>query len=418
MDQSFIPRRGARASAVALLVLTIALAAGCSGNDGGGLTGPPTGPPTQPPPPPPPPPTDPGPGGPAPVGTPMYAVDLSNNFLVFGSGSIGTVTMKKKISGVPILKRIIGLVIRPSDKALIGIGNDSRVYKINPLTAQATPVNSTPFSPSISSIFDVHFGIALEPNGQRVRVISAESGGNWSVDIHTGTATMGKPARYGAGNPHQGKTPRLLGVVYPTLPDSAKQPGWCANLAYGIDADEAIMLATCDPHSGFWYPTGLNPPGSASSLVSRGSSSSNVTYDREFEELKDQLLRCGEFMESAGGSESDGEEEPTGGSGGGGPWFPRSPDTEFFVFLVKVGELQNRSGTVKLIDGQKWGLTLGPVVPSSEPVQSVVFDKGGPYGPSTSTTALRQAGQPAFQSLLLGGDAPPTDPRASCTGGA
>jgi hypothetical protein len=77
----------------------------------------------------------------------MYAVDLSNNFLVFGSGSIGTLTAKMRISGLPFLKRVIGLAIRPSDGAVIGVGNDSRVYTIDPLTAEATPVSTTPFSP-------------------------------------------------------------------------------------------------------------------------------------------------------------------------------------------------------------------------------------------------------------------------------
>ena len=409
MDQRLAcPRRG-RAFALAFLALFAGFAAGCGGDKGGSVTGPPE--------PEPPDPVDPGPQGPAPVGTVMYAVDLSNNFLVFGSGGVGTLTAKMKITGVPILKRIIGLALRPSDNAVIGIGNDSRVYTINPMTAKATPLNGTLFSPQISSIFDTHFGMALEPNGQRVRLIAAESGANWSIDIQNGSATKGKPARYGAGSPLQGGTPRLLGLVYPTLPDSAKGPGWCANLAYGIDADKAVMLASCDPDGGFWYPTGLTPPGSARALVSRRHSS-NVQYNRDFEELKDLLLRCGEFMESAGGSDSDGEEEPAGGVGEGGPWFPRSPDTEFYVFLVEVGTKQNRSGTVKLIDGQKWGLTLGPDLGSVEPVQSVVFDKGGPYSSSSSAAAFRGDGRPGIQAMVGNGREQETDPRASCAGGS
>ena len=101
-----------------------------------------------------------------------------------------------------------------------------------------------------------------------------------------------------------------------------------------------------------------------------------------------------------------------------GPWFPRSPDTEFYVFLVNVGELQNRSGTVKLIDGQKWGLTLGPALPSNDPVQSVVFDKGGPYGPSNSAPSPRRERQMGIQPLVMASPEPAIDPRASCTGGS
>ncbi len=403
MDQQTAFPRGRFSLTLAFLALTTILPAGCGGDNLRGMTGPPEEEPG---------PTGPGeepeePGGPAPVGTVMYAVDLSNNFLVFGSGSIGTLTAKMRISGLPLLKRVIGLAMRPSDNAVIGIGNDSRVYNIDPLTAEATPISSAPFSPAISSIFDTHFAMALEPNGTRVRLISAESGGNWSIDIHTGTATRGKVARYGAGTPLQGRTPRLLGIVYPTLPASAKGAGWCPNLAYSADADEANVLASCDPDSGYWYTTGQTPPGS-SKVLATSTRSSNAGYNREWEELKDQLMRCGEWMQSVGGSESEGEEAPSGPEGG--PWFPRSPDTEFHVFLVELGARQNKSGTVKLIDGEKWGLTLGPTVPSAEPVQSVVFDKGGPYGPSY----VREGPRPKLQALLSTATQPPADPRASC----
>jgi hypothetical protein len=42
--------------------------------------------------------------------------------MVFGTGSIGTLTAKMRISGLPILKRIIGMAVRPSDGALMASG--------------------------------------------------------------------------------------------------------------------------------------------------------------------------------------------------------------------------------------------------------------------------------------------------------
>ena len=409
MDQQTVFRRRGLAFTLAFLALTTTQSA--CGGDSGGMTGPPEEEPG--------PPTDPGGNGgnegggdhgPAPVGTVMYAVDLRNNFLVFGSGSIGTLTAKTRISGVPILKRIIGLAIRPADNAVIGVGNDNRVYTIDPYTAHATPVSSTPFSPGIASMFDIHFAMSLEPNGTRVRLISAESGGNWSIDIHTGTATTGKPTRYGAGSSLEGRTPRLLGIVYPILPDSAKGPGRCPNLAYGADADRAIVLASCDPDTGFWYQTGRTPPGTSSALRSRASSSSS-RYDREWEELKDQLLRCGEWMHNVGGSRSDGEDAPPQG---GGPWFPRSPDTEFYTFLVEVGTKMNRTGTVKLIDGEKWGLTLGPNLPSEDEVQGVVYDKIGSWSPSRAAGTGWPPLQAKVERPLLESDHS-GEPKAGCT---
>ncbi|HEU5039578.1 MAG TPA: DUF4394 domain-containing protein [Gemmatimonadales bacterium] len=411
MDQ-ILTRRRIRAAALAFLTLTAALTAACGGDSGGGLTDPPSDPsdPTDPGP------DDPGgPQGPAPVGTVMYAVDLSNNFLVFGSGSVGTLSAKMRITGLPILKRVIGLAIRPSDGAVIGVGNDSRVYTIDPLTAEATPVSDSPFAPQIASFFDIHFAMAVEPNGQRVRLVAAESGGNWSIDMNTGTATLGAGAEYGAGSELEGHTPRLLGLVYPTLPDSAKQAGWCANLAYAVDADEATVIASCDPETGWWYPTGRSPEPSTAIAATgvRLQASATATVPKELEELRDQLLRCGEFMNTPSGSTSEGEQEPPAESG---PWFPRSPDTEFWVFLNKVGELQNRAGTVKLIDGQKWGLTLNSEVPSAPLIQSGVWAVGGPYGPSQAS-AGRPRVRPEIQLSSAESEAA-SDPWAACTSGS
>ena len=395
------------------LTLAITTLSGCGKDSSGGITGPPEDPPEVP--------SDPGngggtgggPTGPAPVGTVMYAVDLSNNFLVFGTGSIGTITAKMRIHGLPLLKRVIGLVVRPSDGALIAVGNDSRVYTIDPLTAEATPVGPA-FSPKIASAFDVHFAMALEPNGTRVRLIAAESGGNWSIDISNGTATLGKSARYGAGQPLAGHTPRVLGIVYPQLPASAKGAGWCPNLAYSADADEAVIIASCDPNKGYWYEVGRTAPGSSNVAASHGSANSSP-YSPEWEALKDQLLRCGEWMQSVEGSSSEGEAEPTGPDGG--PWYPKSPDTEFWVFLVKVGELQNRQASAMLIDGQKWGLHLGPASPSPEPYQSVVIVKGSSpyYSPSYSVKGLHPAVQSKLQNLAAEESGPSGDPRSTCT---
>jgi uncharacterized protein DUF4394 len=263
--------RSFRAIALALLALAAGLAgAGCGKEGGSGPTDPVTSDPGT---------SDPGtdPGstdpeaawpGPAPVGVVAYAVDLSNNFLVFGSESMDVLTAKMRITGVPILKRIIGIALRPSNGKLYGIGNDSRVYTIDPLTAVATPVSGSEFSPKIASMFDNHFAMDLEPGTERVRLIAAESGGNWLINLDDGTAVLEENARYGPGTPLEGRTPRLLGLAYPSLPDSARQEGWCTHLAYAVDADEAMLIASCDPAGGQWWPTGA-PPEAAPVLAAR-----------------------------------------------------------------------------------------------------------------------------------------------------
>jgi hypothetical protein len=263
------------------------------------------------------------------------------------------------------------------------------VYTIDPLTAEATPIGSGPFSPMIASFFDIHFAMALEPNGDRVRLIAAESGGNWSIDIEDGTARLDPNAKYAPGTPLAGRTPRLLGAVYPTLPDSAKQTGWCQNLAYAVDADEAIMLASCDPATGQWFPTGMSPEPSTSSRPMGRLLQMSVSGSapKAFEDLKDQIMRCGEFMNSPRGSTSPGEPRPAEG----GPWFPRTPDTEFYLDVLALGEAQNRMYKSMLITPEDVGLVPVGTLGTVEPVQSVVWEESGLYGPTPRPKSVRQS---------------------------
>jgi Domain of unknown function (DUF4394) len=411
------PRRGIRAVALAFLTLTATLAVlGCGKDGGSGPTDP--GP------------SDPGPSdqepvgwpGPAPVGHVMYAVDLSNNFLVFGSESFDALTAKMRIEGLPILKRIIGIALRPSNGKLYGVGNDSRVYTIDPLTAVATPVSSGPFSPKIASAFDIHFAMDLEPKGDRVRLIAAESGGNWSISLDDGTAILEENARYGPGTPLEGKTPRLLGIAFAPPADTA-DASLCQNLAYGVDADEAIMVASCDPATGLWWPTVSEGPSQSSLSYGRTGELPRPTFataPRAFEELKDQLLRCGEMMFEPGGpigpSSGPGETPPPDG----GTWGPRTPPSQFTTFLVRAG--RNTIARLEYL-GVDVGVTIteyGDIV-SKEPIQSVewVHPK---YVPHPVPQQLRRQ---VPQDVQLSAEvqepepssppAPPTDPRARCS---
>jgi hypothetical protein len=201
----------------------------------------------------------------------IYAVDLGNTFYVFGSESFSVLTAKMKITGLPILKRIIEIAVRPSNGKLYGLGNDSRVYTIDPYTAVATPVGSGPFAPKIDDAFDIHFAMDLEPNGERVRLIAAESGANWSISLEDGTATTGETSHYA-----EGQTPRLLGMYF-APPADRSDPNVCQNLAYAIDADEAIMIAACDPATGEWWPTVI---GEASQGSVANQSTANLLHTR------------------------------------------------------------------------------------------------------------------------------------------
>ena len=237
------------------LLFAVALAGGACGKDGGGggLTDP--GPID-------PGPTEPGPEpepAPVPVGNVVYAVDLKNNLLVFGTESFDVLSGQARITGLPILNRVIGIVYRPSDGKLYGVGNDSRVYTIDPSTAVATPVSDQSFEPGIVEFFEIHFAMALEPNGDRVRLISTEGGGNWSISLDDGTATMGESVHFGAGDANEYETPHIAAIMFaPPSPVAALRAGGsqasssdpCTEVMYMIDPDLAAYIGSCDPDSG------------------------------------------------------------------------------------------------------------------------------------------------------------------------
>jgi hypothetical protein len=417
MNNSF-SRRGIRAVALVFLTLTATLAgAGCGKDSGGDLTSPPPSDPG----PSDPGPSDPGPGGwtgPDPVGYVMYAVDLGNTFYVFGSESFSVLTAKMKITGLPILKRIIGIAVRPSNGKLYGVGNDSRVYTIDPYTAVATPVSSGPFTPKIVDVFDIHFAMDLEPSGDRVRLIAAESGANWSISLDDGTATTGEASRYAAGTELEGHTPRLLGMYY-APPADPSDPNVCQNLAYAIDADEAMMIAACDPATGEWWPTVTSEP-PQESVVSRStgnlSQASRASEPQALKDLKDQLLRCGEALPPPGDPSNPGQPHPPEG----GPWFPRAPDTPFYVFLVELGGTTNMAEAFGMTPGVT--LQVKGNVPVDAPIQTSQWAGHGISHPKPQS-ALQHDLRPEVQLSAAESaqpeastpPAPPSDHRAQCT---
>lgn len=287
-------------------------------------------------------PSDPGPNpspGPVPAGYAIFAVDLSNQLIVFGSADPTVITRKKKISGMPILNRIVGIDFHPTTGVLYGVGNDSRVYVIDTLTAKATAVTSTKFSPAIASFFDIHFGMGFEPSSNKIRLIATESGGNWLIDPVTGTATTGNKPKYADG-PHAGKTMKINGLAYrppgASAAIAARMNAFaasitkaCTELMYAINAEYAEIVGSCDPDEGDF--TSLGPiPG--------------VTA----------VAGCGELK------------------------FDHGPGNLWKVIQDGTTQL-NRMGTV---DPETGWVTWHGYVPDESPIQAMAFAPGGLYGPT------------------------------------
>ena len=235
-----------------MLGLLLAAVLSCGGgNDNPGPTEPPPEePPPEEPPSNPPPPSE-------LKGSPVYAVDLANRLLLFGTESPETINRITPITGLPALKRIVGIDFRPSTGALYGVGNDSRVYVLDTLTGAATPVGSAPFTPEID-FFEVHFGVGFDPQ-ERLRLIVAESGANYSISADDGTAVLQTSVSFRDGDQNASETPRIagLGFVPPEIGASpavkgaaVRGPGPLAGVLLALDADLGVLVEAIDPETG------------------------------------------------------------------------------------------------------------------------------------------------------------------------
>ncbi|HEX5575449.1 MAG TPA: DUF4394 domain-containing protein [Gemmatimonadales bacterium] len=173
-------------------------------------------------------------------GKTIYAVDLSNNFELFHSAAPGTVDRKVAITGLPAENRIVGIDFRPADGKLYGVGNDSRVYVLDTLTAVASPIGSTAFTPALAG---EHFGMALDPTTDQIRIQSAETGQNLRLDPVTGQAVADDAVlAYVTGDPNETEGPSIAATAVSTSSG--------ASTTYGIDwlLDALVMMP--DPTDG------------------------------------------------------------------------------------------------------------------------------------------------------------------------
>jgi hypothetical protein len=173
-------------------------------------------------------------------GKTIYAVDLSNNFELFHSASPGTVDRNVAITGLPAENRIVGIDFRPADGELYGVGNDSRVYVLDTITAVASPIGSTAFTPALAG---EHFGMALDPTTDQIRIQSAETGQNLRLDPASGqTVADDAVLAYVTGDPNETEGPSIAATAVSTSSGAAT--------AYGIDwlLDELVMMP--DPTNG------------------------------------------------------------------------------------------------------------------------------------------------------------------------
>lgn len=146
-----------------------------------------------------------------------YAVDQSNNLLIFNPTTSGVVT--KPLTGLAMGEMIVGIDMRPATAQLYALGSSSRIYTVNMSSGVSTMVGVGPFTPALSG---TSFGFDFNPTVDRIRVVS-NSGQNLRLNPITGAVASSDPAL----NPG---TPSVDGAGY-----TNSFPGATMTTLYDID---------------------------------------------------------------------------------------------------------------------------------------------------------------------------------------
>ena len=156
------------------------------------------------------------------LNSPIYALNDANQLLRVTLAGMQEPITPMRITGtnVEVGERIMSIDFRPATGQLYGVSNKSRLFVINPSTAEAHPLTSNPFTPGITGSI---VGIDFNPAFDRIRVISTDGQDFW-LTPETGLVA----AKNTVGN-------SLMGIMISELAYTNNRAGVLTTVSYNID---------------------------------------------------------------------------------------------------------------------------------------------------------------------------------------
>lgn len=231
----------------------------------------------------------------------LFALTTSSRLVRFSTVDTCTTDPAVKITGLEPSEVLLAIDIRPATGELYGLGSSSRLYRIDPVTGQATAVSATPFVIPLSGSA---FGFDFNPVVDRIRIVS-NTGQNLRAHPDTGaivdanvsapgvqpdgslaydaTTTDGDPVDVNAG-----ALPLAVAAAY-TNPDNDPATGTTLHV---IDADLNVLTTQAPPNSGV-----LNTVGSLGVDTTQLAGFDIATTNQAYAALKlvsgDKVKGCG-----------------------------------------------------------------------------------------------------------------------------
>ena len=177
----------------------------------------------------------------------IYAVDASNNLVLFGSQSAGSPTRRTAITGIAAGERIEGIDFRPADGKLYAVGSTSRVYVVDTVTAVATPAGPA-FAPALSGSA---FGFDFNPVPDRIRTHSSTA---QNLRLNPNNGALGfvdGTLRYRSGDAGVGQAYAITGTAY-----TNSVAGATTTTLYAIDSARDVLVTLAAPNDGLLTTVG------------------------------------------------------------------------------------------------------------------------------------------------------------------
>ena len=164
-------------------------------------------------------------------GRSFYATDNQGNLVSFSADHPRRLDSSRPISGLPMGVGLTGIDFRPATGELYGVGSDSVVYRVSPVTGKAV-AEGPAFTPALSGRF---FGVDFNPTVDRIRVTSDA---NQNLRLNSDTGALATPVPDADLNPND---PTVVGSAYTNSSLNATPPA--ATTLYALDAlDDAIYV--------------------------------------------------------------------------------------------------------------------------------------------------------------------------------
>lgn len=140
-----------------------------------------------------------------------FAIDSRSVLAMFDTNRPATALSLNVVRGLQPGETILGLDFRPANQRLYALSTHSRLYIIDHVTGQATPVHEAPFSPALDG---VKFGFSFNPTVDRIRITS-NTGQNLRVHPDTGAVVaVDGMLQYAGSTAAGGPMPGVVASAY------------------------------------------------------------------------------------------------------------------------------------------------------------------------------------------------------------